>query len=76
MKSVKRRLNKILQKTGIVARTTPYSCSVCNSNNIHFNPLAEKYHRQYNNAGFKHSIYLFETLNLFDYSCSDRKSVV
>jgi len=52
-------------------RTTPYVCVVCNSKNISFNRIPDKYLKQFDNAGFEHSIFLFETLNILEYACSN-----
>ena len=71
MAQLEKKVNRFLTKAGLIKRKTPYSCSVCDQDNIYFNPLAQKYHRQFYNAGFIHSIYLFETLNIFDYACSN-----
>lgn len=62
---------KIYQKVFKTNPKTPYKCSVCGFNNITFKPLPEKYFRQLDDSGFIHSIFLFETLNLFNYACSN-----
>lgn len=70
MKRLAKKIYRILIKLKIIEKKTPFSCSVCKSDNVFFHALAQKYHRQFHKAGFIHSIYLFETLNLFDYACS------
>ena len=63
-------LKKIYNKIFRVSPKTPNECSVCGSTNVIFRPLPEKYFRAFDKAGFIHSIFLFETLNIFDYACS------
>ncbi|CAD0008496.1 class I SAM-dependent methyltransferase [Flavobacterium salmonis] len=48
-----------------------FSCSVCNKEKVKLNKLSEKYLRAFDDAGFIHSIFLFETLNIFEYSCAN-----
>jgi len=50
---------------------TPFACSVCDTKNITFNRFPDKYLKQFDNAGFEHSIFLFETLNILQYACSN-----
>ncbi|AUP78182.1 class I SAM-dependent methyltransferase [Flavivirga eckloniae] len=46
-----------------------FSCSVCGTDAVNLMPLPQKYLRSFDKFGFVHSIFLFETLNLFNYSC-------
>lgn len=74
MKRFTKKIYKLLIKLKFIKKRTPYKCSVCNKDNIFFHALAQKYHRQFSSVGFIHSIYLFETLNLFEYACSNCNS--
>jgi len=62
-------LRKIKKK--LSAPKGNFSCSVCGKDNVRLNPLPEKYLRTFAKEGFIHSIFLFETLNLFEYSCAN-----
>lgn len=58
-----------------------FSCSICESKEVKILPLGEKYLRSFNKYNFVHSIFLFETLNIFNYSCqkcggSDRSRLI
>lgn len=62
-------LRKIKRK--LIAPKGNFSCSICGKENVRLNPLPEKYWRTFAKEGFIHSIFLFETLNLFEYSCAN-----
>jgi len=64
-------LKKVYRKAFNLKQKTPYKCPVCATKNIRFNSLPEKYLRAFDRTGFVHSIFLFETLNIFQYSCSN-----
>lgn len=63
-------LKKIYRQFFKSSPKTPYKCSVCGNSNVEFKALPEKYLRAFDKAGFVHSIFLFETLNIFNYACS------
>ncbi len=46
-----------------------YFCPLCEKNVIRFNPLDEHFLRNLDKHGYVHSIFLAETMNLFEYSC-------
>lgn len=46
-----------------------YNCPICGNNIVKFKALDEHFLRNLDRHGYVHSIFLAETLNLFEYSC-------
>jgi len=46
-----------------------HQCPICNSSVRRFKSIGEEFLKQFETALFPHSIFAFETLNIFSYSC-------
>ncbi|MDN3725277.1 methyltransferase domain-containing protein [Aequorivita sp. SDUM287046] len=68
-KKAKKRIVKKKHKNDSIS-TGPNTCSVCNQN-VRFKNLPYEYFLKFYENGFVFSPFLFETLNIKDYSCSN-----